>query len=115
MVQGRAVTRPPDVVREIKRGSMKERWGFAVSYRLQDNFSLEVRVTSVSPHSAVARAGLRPGHVLTTINNWQLEAMQVVEAVQTVLLAGGFFITLGWLESSDQEETEDNWKPLGTF
>ena len=83
--------------------------------RVQENFSLEVMVTSVSPHSAVARAGLRPGHVLTTINNWQLEAMQVVESVQTVLLAGGFFITLGWLETSDLSQTENNWTPLGTF
>ena len=69
----------------------------------------------MSPHSAVARAGLRAGHVLTTINNWQLEAMQVVEAVQTVLLAGGFFITLGWLEQSDLSDTDSNWRPLGTF
>ena len=83
--------------------------------RVQENFSLEVLVTSVSPHSAVARAGLRAGQVLTTINNWQLEAMQVVEAVQTVLLAGGFFITLGWLETSDLSQTENNWTPLGTF
>ena len=81
---------------------------------MQDNFSLEVLVTSVSPHSPVARAGLRPGHVLTTINNWQLEAMQVVEAVQTLLLAGGFFITLGWLENCCQD-MENNWKPLGSF
>ena len=81
---------------------------------MQDNFSLEVLVTTVSPHSAVARAGLRPGHVLTTINNWELEALQVVEAVQTLLLAGGFFLTLGWLENCGQD-MEENWKPLGAF
>ena len=33
LVQGRAVTRPPDVIKQIKRASMKEKWGFAVSYR----------------------------------------------------------------------------------
>ena len=33
VVQGKAVTRPADVVKEIRRGSMKEKWGFAVSYR----------------------------------------------------------------------------------
>ena len=93
---------------------MKEPWGMDISYRVLDNCSLEVLVSRVTPGSPVFREGLRAGQVLTTINNWQLEALQVVEAVQTLLLAGGFFITLGWLENCCQD-MENNWKPLGSF
>ena len=42
LVQGRAVTRQADIVMEIKRGSMKERWGLDISCRTQENFSLEL-------------------------------------------------------------------------
>ena len=114
MVQGRAVTRQADVIREVRRGSMKEPWGMDISYRVLDNCSLEVLVSRVTPGSPVFREGLRAGQVLTTINNWEIEAMQVVEAVETVLLAGGFFITLGWLESSYDSSYSD-WKLLGKF
>lgn len=114
LVQGRAVTRQADIVKEIKRVSMKERWGFDISCRTQENFSLELLVTGVVPHSPVWRAGLRPGHLLTNINSWEVEAIQVVEVVESVLMAGGFFITLGWLETIEDDVTK-NWRALGQF
>ena len=41
--------------------------------------------------------------------------MQVPDTIQTVLMAGGFFITLGWLQSEEEFREEANWKILGTF
>ena len=114
LVQGRALTRQADIVMEIKRGSMKERWGLDISCRMQENFSLELLVSGVVPHSPVWRAGLRSGHLLTTINSWEVEAIQVVEVVESVLMAGGFFITLGWLETMEDDLTK-NWRSLGQF
>ena len=113
VVHGKAVTHSADVVKEVKRGSMRERWGFDVSYRVKEDFSLELLVTGVVPHSPVFRAGLRPGNLIISINNWEVEAMQVVQSVETVLLAGGFFITLGWMETIT--ENSDNSKHLGQF
>ena len=43
-----------------------------------------------------------------------LQAMQVPEAVQTVLMAGGFFMKLGWLNET-LSEFDDTWKYLGKF
>ena len=72
-VEGRAVTRTPDVVKEIRRGSMKERWGLELVYRLLDAVTLEIAVTKVSRPSAAHAAGLSPGHVITVVNQWNVE------------------------------------------
>ena len=42
------------------------------------------------------------------------QAMQVPEAVQTVLMAGGFFMKLGWLNET-LSEFDGTWKSLGKF
>ena len=72
-VEGRAVTRTPDVVKEMRRGSMKERWGLELVYRLLDAVTLEIAVTKVSRPSAAHAAGLSPGHVITVVNQWNVE------------------------------------------
>ena len=41
------MTREPDVIKEIRRGNMKERWGIEVVYRSSDSVSLELAVTKV--------------------------------------------------------------------
>ena len=79
--------------------------------------------------SACHSAGLRPGNVITLVNDWNVEvrafviitqyilmtqAMQVPEAVQTVLMAGGFFMKLGWLNET-LSEFDGTWKSLGKF
>ena len=46
-IEGRAMTREPDVIKEIRRGNMKERWGIEVVYRSSDSVSLELAVTKV--------------------------------------------------------------------
>ena len=45
------MTREPDVIKEIRRGNMKERWGLEVVYRSTDSVSLELAVTKVSYRS----------------------------------------------------------------
>ena len=46
-IEGRAKKREPDVIKEIRRGNMKERWGMEVVYRSTDSVSLELAVTKV--------------------------------------------------------------------
>ena len=46
-IEGKAQTREPDVIKEIRRGNMKERWGLEVVYRSTDSVSLELAVTKV--------------------------------------------------------------------
>jgi len=114
-VEGRAVTHQADVIQEVRRGSMKERWGLDLVYRMHpDTLSLELAVARVTCPSPAHVSGLRPGHVITLVNDWKIEAMQVPEAVQTVLMAGGFFMKLGWLNQTLLQIT-DEWKSLGKF
>ena len=53
-IEGRAVTREPDVTKEVRRGNMKERWGMEVVYRATDSVSLELAVTKVRLRSLEA-------------------------------------------------------------
>ena len=52
---------------------MKERWGLELVYRLLDAVTLEIAVTKVSRPSAAHAAGLGPGHVITVVNQWNVE------------------------------------------
>ena len=114
-VEGRAVTHQADIIQEVRRGSMKERWGLDLVYRMHpDTLSLELAVARVTCPSPAHVSGLRPGQVITLVNDWKIEAMQVPEAVQTVLMAGGFFMKLGWLNQTLNQIT-DEWKSLGKF
>ena len=68
------MTRPPDVVNELKRVSLKERWGLEVVFRVnQDICSLEIAARSVDKDSIGERAGLRDGHLITRVNDWDVE------------------------------------------
>ena len=94
---------------------MKEKWGLDLVYRRhEDTLSLELAVARVSCPSPAHVSGLRSGHVITLVNDWKVEAMQVPEAVQTVLMAGGFFMTMGWL-NQPLPQISDQWKSLGKF
>jgi len=115
-IEGRAVTRSPDILKEIKRNSMKEKWGLELVYRLnEETMSLEIMVTKVGFASPCARAGFKAGNILTLVNDWKIEAMQVPESIQTILMAGGFFITLGWLDTEKHSEIGSEWQNLGKF
>ena len=73
-IVGKAVTRPPDVVKELKRISLKEQWGLEVVFRLnQDICSLYIAVRRVAQDSIGHKAGLRDGHVITRVNDWDVE------------------------------------------
>eukprot|EP00092_Neocalanus_flemingeri_P011444 GFUD01012333.1.p1 GENE.GFUD01012333.1~~GFUD01012333.1.p1 ORF type:complete len:237 (-),score=72.09 GFUD01012333.1:95-805(-) len=111
IIQGKAQTREADVVKEIKRGSMKEKWGLSLSYRIS-NFSLELVVTKVTKFSPVDKVGMQVGHTITRVNDWKIEAMEQPQAALGILLAGGFTLSLGWLEGTQDWE---GWEELGSI
>ena len=72
-------------------------------------------MAAVSPHSPAARAGLLPGQQIVSLNGWKVEAVDRPDTLQSLLLAGGFFITVGWLRQVDTQEGDAAWLSLGTF
>eukprot|EP00091_Calanus_sinicus_P010812 TRINITY_DN24857_c0_g1_i1.p1 TRINITY_DN24857_c0_g1~~TRINITY_DN24857_c0_g1_i1.p1 ORF type:complete len:121 (-),score=32.33 TRINITY_DN24857_c0_g1_i1:106-444(-) len=111
IVQGKAQTREADVVKEVKRGSMKEKWGLTLSYRIT-NFSLELVVTKVAKFSPADKVGLQEGNTITKVNDWKIEAMEHPQAALSIILAGGFMLSLGWLAGSQEGE---GWLELGSI
>ena len=111
VVQGKAQTRDADVVKEVKRGSMKEKWGVSLSYRIT-NFSLEVVVTKVAKFSPADKVGLQEGNTITRVNDWKIEAMEQPQAALGILLAGGFMLSLGWLAG---EQEGEGWAELASI
>ena len=101
--RGRAQTREADVIREVKRASMKEKWGLSLAYRVT-NYSLELLVTKVSMHSPVDKVGMKEGNTITMVNDWKVEAMEHPQAALSILLAGGFLLSIGWINSTDNGE-----------
>ena len=60
------MTRPPDVIKELKRVSLKENWGLEVVFRVnQDICSLEIAARVVTKNSIGYKVGLRDGHPIT--------------------------------------------------
>ena len=111
ILHGKAQTREPDVVKEIKRGSMKETWGLSLSYRIT-NISLELVVTSVAKYSPADKVEMKEGNIITRVNDWKMEAMDHPKAALSILLAGGFFLSVGWLEGTMEGE---GWVELGSI
>ena len=92
-------TREPDIVKDIKRGSMKEKWGLSFVYRV-DNGRLELVIKSVSMFSPAAKVGIKAGDILIEINGWKIEAMDHYQAALNLFMAAGFSVNLGWIQSS---------------
>jgi hypothetical protein len=111
VVQGKAQTREADVVKEVKRGSMKEKWGLTLSYRIT-NFSLELVVTKVAKFSPADKVGLQEGNTITKVDDWKIEAMEHPQAALSILLSGGFMLSLGWLDGTMEGE---GWVELGSI
>jgi len=89
----------PDVKKELKRGSMKEKWGLSLVYRM-DNSRIELAVNKVAMFSPAAKAGMQRGDTILLINDWKVEAMDQIQAVLSIFLAAGFSVNLGWSKSS---------------
>ena len=52
----------------------QEKWGLELVWRTLDTtLSLEIAVTRVGVASPAHRAGIRPGHVITLVNDWNIE------------------------------------------
>ena len=99
-------TREPDIVKEMKRGSMKEKWGLSLVYRVDDKGRLEIAVKKVGMFSAAAKVGIQAGNIVIQINDWKIEAMDQYQAALNIFMAAGFSVNLGWLKS---EENLEGW------
>ena len=91
-------TREPDVVKDMKRGSMKDKWGLNLVYRV-DNGRLELAVAKVQMFSAAAKSGIETGDIVIQINGWKIEAMDHFQAALNIFMAAGFSVSLGWIKS----------------
>ena len=78
---------------ELKRGSMKEKWGLTLVHRTGEGNRIELGVSKVGKlvswtflqqfaqvamFSPAAKAGILPGNTLILINDWKVEAMEQV-------------------------------------
>jgi len=88
-----------EVKKELKRGSMKEKWGLSLVYRME-NSRIELAVNKVSMFSPAAKAGMQSGDTILLINDWKVEAMDQIQAALGVFLAAGFSVNLGWTKSA---------------
>jgi len=104
----KAKTTEADVKKELKRGSMKEKWGLSLVYRMEDS-RIELAVNKVSMFSPAAKAGMKTGDTILLINDWKVEAMDQIQAALNIFLAAGFSVTLGWANSGHCLE---GWGPL---
>lgn len=106
-------TREPDLKMELKRGSMRDKWGLTLVHRMGEGGRVELGVSKVAMFSPAAKAGLLPGNTLVLINDWKVEAMEQVEAALSILLAAGFSVQLAWIAST--EPLDGSWQPLQTL
>ena len=105
IVSEKIKTRDPDVVKDMKRGSMKEKWGLSLVYRVVDG-RLEIAVKKVGMFSAAAKVGIQPGNIVIQINDWKIEAMDQYQAALNIFMAAGYSVNLGWIKS---EENLEGW------
>ena len=92
-------------MKEMKRGSMKDKWGLSLVYRV-DNGRLELAVAKVGIFTAAS-------NVVIEINGWKIEAMDNFQAALNVFMAAGFSVNLGWMKSDvSLEGWGHNWHNL---
>ena len=104
----KAQTTEAAVKKELKRGSMKEKWGLSLVYIMEES-RIELAVNKVSMFSPAAKAGIQTGDTILLINDWKVEAMDKIQAALNIFLAAGFSVNLGWTKSSN---CLDGWGPL---
>ena len=91
----KAVTSQAEVKTELKRGSMRDKWGLGLTYniqggrirlsgditegRLYSKLKTSSSVVKVSMFSPAAKAGLGVGDTIITINDWNIEAMENIQ------------------------------------
>ena len=64
-------------------------------------------MTKVAKFSPADKVGLQKGNTITRVNDWKIEAMEHPQAALSILLAGGFMISLGWLDGCQEGEGLD--------
>jgi len=105
----KAKTTEAEIRKELKRGSMKEKWGLSLVYRME-NSRIELVVNKVSMFSPAAKAGIKHGDTILLINDWKVEAMDQIQAALNIFLAAGFSVNLSWSQIS--KGCLDDWGSL---
>jgi len=107
----KAVTSQAEVKTELKRGSMRDKWGLGLTYNIQGG-RIRLSVVKVSMFSPAAKAGLGVGDTIITINDWNIEAMENIQAVINIFLAAGFSVSLGWSRPGTAQAMEETCHSL---
>merc|ERR550539_1353384 len=105
----KAKTTEAEVKKELKRGSMRDKWGLSLIFNI-DGARITLKVKKVSMFSPAAKAGIGVGDSIITINDWNIEAMENIQAVINIFLAAGFSVNLGW--SKSVQPPDENWQSL---
>merc|ERR1712080_97732 len=91
----------------LERPSLRCCWGVKLEYR-QDPGSLLVAVAGVEPDSPAAKQ-LKPGDLITNINDWEIGRLSEPEVAANMFRAAGNFVTL---DIERENKSGSNWRPL---
>merc|ERR1712243_242007 len=81
--------------------------GVKLEYR-QDHGSLLVAVAGVEPDSPASKQ-LKPGDLITNINDWEIGRLSEPEVAANMFRAAGNFVTL---DVERETKSGSNWMPL---
>ena len=82
-------TREPDMKMELKRGSMRDKWGLTLVHRTGEGGRVELGVSKVGPP-----AYLLPVNVLLFLSRWRCSAQLPRQALFRVTLNQPFMLIL---------------------
>ena len=98
----KTVTTEAEIKKELKRGSMRDKWGLSLTYnmdgarislsgletdgRLCPILMWSLSVSKVSMFSPAAKAGLAVGDTILTINDWNVQAMENIQVKPLIVL-----------------------------
>merc|ERR1712192_289155 len=94
----------------LQRSSLRDCWGLSLEYR-QDAGGLLVGVSGVEPDSPASTL-LKPGDIITNVNDWEIGRLGQPEVAASIFRAAGNFITL---DIERKSKSGANWKPLDSL
>lgn len=97
---------------ELKRGSMKDKWGLKLVYQMSQEGGLCLGVLKVKSFTAGHKAKLQTGDHVLTINGWQIHGMDEPQVAANLFRAAGFSVVLRFQKSNLKL---DGWDILDDF
>ena len=92
VIKGKPVGQKPEIKLELKRGSMKDKWGVRLVYQPSQQGGLNLAVVKVTNFTASHRAKLLAGDKILTINGWQIDTMDEPQVIYYLIFLFNFFI-----------------------